>query len=143
MTIEYNEREAAAAAKLCAACEHEPNEHGVCVFCGALQPGKVASRPDAWEPPVQRSRLFHLDDAPGTVDSLRNVLRERLLALPADECQQCLHHREMYRRVWGRWGDFDAAVIKAQELMRASMTVELLAAAEEIDRIRTGIGGQP
>jgi hypothetical protein len=57
MTIEqFDEREAAAAAKLSAACEHVVSEpHGVCVFCGALQPSD-ADQP--WEPPVRRKRSF-------------------------------------------------------------------------------------
>ena len=63
--------------------------------------------------------------------------------LPAKLCQECLHHREMYRRVFGRWGVFDAAVVTAQSLMRESGSAEMRAAADEIDRVRMGIGGQP
>lgn len=45
-------REMEAAAKLSAACEHESNPHGVCVFCGALKPDSG----DQWEPPMRRPR---------------------------------------------------------------------------------------
>jgi hypothetical protein len=75
------------------------------------------------------------------LDCLARARHKR--TLPAEQCQQCNHHQEMYRRVFGRWGDFDAAVVKAQELMRACGSAEMLAAADEIDRVRMGIGGQP
>ncbi len=52
--MEFDQREADAAARLCAACEHEANEHGVCVFCGALKPDDPAR---AWEPPLRRPRM--------------------------------------------------------------------------------------
>jgi hypothetical protein len=56
MTTEsFDEREAAAAAKLCAACEHEANDQGTCVFCGALQPTEDSLQ--IWEPPIRRARL--------------------------------------------------------------------------------------
>ena len=54
MSLEFDEREVAAAAKLCAACEHEANGQGTCVFCGALKPDDLTK---AWEPPVRRARL--------------------------------------------------------------------------------------
>ncbi len=53
MSKDY-EREVAAAAKLCAACEHEDNGYGTCAFCGALRPD---DENDNWEPPVRRARL--------------------------------------------------------------------------------------
>lgn len=52
-----DEREEAAAARMSAACEHEANEHGVCVFCGALEPDTGAQLP-TWEPPARRARVF-------------------------------------------------------------------------------------
>lgn len=50
--------EMAAAAKLSAACEHEPNDKGTCVTCGALQPDDPAQ---PWEPPVRRPQ--HIREA--------------------------------------------------------------------------------
>lgn len=54
-----DEPEAAAAAKLCAACEHQPSSKGVCVFCGALQPDDPTQQ---WEPPVRRRRHRDVED---------------------------------------------------------------------------------
>ena len=51
--MNFDEHEAAAAAKLCAACDHEANEQGTCVFCGALR----TDQGDAWEAPLRRARL--------------------------------------------------------------------------------------
>ncbi len=76
-------------------------------------------------------------------DQLRLALCGASAGAPAVElCQEC-HHQEMYRRVFDRWGSFDTAVVRAQVLMRASGEAELLIAADEIDRVRVGIGGQP
>jgi hypothetical protein len=52
-----DEREEAAAARMSAACEHEANRYGVCVFCGALRPDADAPS-QTWEPPARRSRVF-------------------------------------------------------------------------------------
>jgi hypothetical protein len=51
----FDELEANRAIKLCAACEHEANDKGVCVFCGALQPDDPSA---SWEPPVRRPRAL-------------------------------------------------------------------------------------
>ena len=55
------EREMEAAAALSAACEHEANAQGCCVFCGALRPDDVEQ---PWEPPVRRPRLLEQPAAP-------------------------------------------------------------------------------
>lgn len=54
--MNFDEQEAAAAAKLSAACEHLANDKGVCVFCGALQPDHGSLM--LWEPPIRRARLY-------------------------------------------------------------------------------------
>lgn len=63
-------KEAESAAKLSAACDHVPHEHGCCLYCGALQGDN-----GHWEPPVRRTPLF----VTGSFDS-RSVTRALLSA---------------------------------------------------------------
>lgn len=48
-----------AAAEFSAACRHEPNPHGICVFCGALK----GDEGKGYEPPIRRPRHRSLHDA--------------------------------------------------------------------------------
>jgi hypothetical protein len=52
-------------------------------------------------------------------------------------------HSEGARRIIARWGEFDAVVRQAQSAMRNSGDSELAVLADEIDRVRWAIGGQP
>ncbi len=54
--MNIDEQEAAAAAKLGAACEHRASPHGICVYCGSLQPDDAQA---PWEPPIRRAQLFN------------------------------------------------------------------------------------
>ncbi len=54
MSLEFDDGEMSAAAKMSAACEHAANEYGVCVFCGALRPDDPSK---TWEPPTRRPRI--------------------------------------------------------------------------------------
>lgn len=58
-----DDRERGAAARMSAACDHEANQYGVCVFCGALRLDR-GEELETWEPPARRKRVFETSRPP-------------------------------------------------------------------------------
>lgn len=92
--MNFDPKEAAAAAKMSAACEHVRHVNGTCLYCGAL-----AGDNNHWEPPLRRTPLFVEGsfDGPSVARAIFSNTPEALQALVsfADKLESFLREHQV------------------------------------------------